>query len=284
MAARKAPWYAFLYRLLGAHGTFWLWVVTVVTLWWTWEGAVLSMVNRFPERRSVGDAAHATDLKRWVVLPGVRLVLDGQLLLLEDSSDFQGTEVLIDSDDPAAKFWRTTRTIAVADSGERIERLRGAAASCSDVALAGLRTGKLDARHNLTTRLLMVQRQRAEHLPKGEWAVLLLSNDVAPTLSTTFVGGGGDTEAFDRLVTVWRDAVLKNVRSDSPQGLLVTAPGTVVERVATNPGANVGKNALRVNRTPSDGELYTFCGAALVFLFLATGLWGVVSPKDEPSP
>src|SRR5438874_226490 len=97
----RAPWYAFLYRLLGAHGTFWLWVVTVATLWWTWQGALLSMVNRFPEKRSVSEAAQAHDLKRWVLVPAVRVVLDGQLLLVEDASDFQGTEVLIDHDDPS---------------------------------------------------------------------------------------------------------------------------------------------------------------------------------------
>jgi hypothetical protein len=70
----------------------------------------------------------------------------------------------------------------------------------------------------------------------------------------------------------------------SPQGLLDTAPSTVIERVRQNPGVPLGRNALRANRSPNDTELYVFCGAALVFVFLATGLWGVASTKAPTSP
>jgi hypothetical protein len=285
MTPRRPPWYAFLYRVLGAHGTFWLWVVTVATLWWTWEGAVLSMLNRYPERRSVSDAAHARDLKRWVILPGVRIVLDGQLLLKEDASDFQGTEILADLDDPAARFWRTTRTIADADAGAQDERLRKTAIACSEVAFAGLRVGKLEARRNLGTRLLMLQKNLADELPRGDGAILLLTDGGAASIASAPIElGGGDTESYDRLLRVWRDSVRRNVQVVAPRGLLVTAPGTVVERVAQAPGIPLGTNALRVDRSPRDLELYAFCAAATIVLFLATGLYGVVSTKEASSP
>lgn len=282
--ASRPPWYAFLYRVLGAHGTFWLWVVTVATLWWTWQGAVLSMVNRFPERRSVNEAATATDLKRWVVLPGVRIALDGQLLLAEDPSEFQGTEVLVDTDDPSARFWRTTRAIADADAGARDERLRRASVACSEVAFAGLVVGKSEARRNLGTRLLLLQTHRSEQLPKSDGAILLVPDGVAPATSTTPIElGGGDTESYDKLLTAWREAVRRNVHVEAPRGLLVTAPRTVVDRIGQSPGLPLGQNALKVNRTPNDAELYAFCVGALVFLFLATGLYGVVYAKAGAS-
>jgi hypothetical protein len=283
--ATKPPWYAFLYKLLGAHGTFWLWVVAVATLWWTWQGALVSMLNRFPEKRSVADASEARDTRRWVVLPGVQVVLDGQLLFIEESESFQGTAILIDQDEPCAKFWRTTRAIAEADADARDERFGKVAGACSDVALLGVRAGRADAHQNLVTRLLRLQKYRDEQLPKAEGALLLLADDVAPATSSGPIQlVGGDPESYDRLLETWRKAVLANVRVESPRGLLVTAPSTIVDRVKASPGIPLGSNALRVNRTPSDLELYAFCSAALVFLFLATGLWGVVHANRAPSP
>lgn len=283
--ARRPPWYAFLYLLLGAHGTFWLWVVTVATLWWTWHGAVLSLVNRAPERRSVDEAASAGDLRRWVVLPGVRVTLDGQLLLVEDPSDFQGTEVLIDPDEPSAKYWRTTRAIADADAGVHDDRLRAVATGLSDVAIAGMRAGRADARYNLETRFLTLRKGRDELLPKSGNALLLLNDSVAPTVtSTPIMVNGGTPDEYEQLVRAWRDAVRRDVQAGAPKGLLVAAPSTVVERIGSSPGVVLGSNALRTNRRPNDIELYTFCGAALVFVFLATGLHGVVSAKEPSSP
>src|SRR5437899_3059094 len=101
----RAPWYGFLYRLLGAHGTFWLWVLSVVALWWTWQGALVRLLDREPEHRTVGEISHASDFHRWVSLYGVEVLLDGALLGREPGAADPGpVPILIDAGDPAARF------------------------------------------------------------------------------------------------------------------------------------------------------------------------------------
>ena len=41
----RLPWYAFLYRLFGAQGTFWLWVLCIVALWWTAKPTLLRLTK-----------------------------------------------------------------------------------------------------------------------------------------------------------------------------------------------------------------------------------------------
>lgn len=288
--ARRPPWYAFLYTLLGAHGTFWLWIVAIITLWWTSHDAFLAMLNRYPEKRSVADAAQSSSLRRWVVLPGVRVVLDGPLLLRNDeaATEFQGAEILIDGDDPAARFWRTTRAIADVDAGARDERLERDAAALSIVALAGHKIARREAHENIRSRRLVLERRFADVLPHAESSVLLLSDGSAPVLSPSATGGldvSADPIAhYDRSVEIWRDAVRTHVRTDAPAGLLDPAPAKVVERLATNLEIVIGQNALKIGRTPNDLELYVFCAGALVFLFLATGLYGVVTTQGSREP
>jgi hypothetical protein len=285
---KRSPWYSFLYVLLGAHGTFWLWVVTAIALWWTWHGAVLSMVNRYPEPRAASDAAAAHGLRRWVAVPGVRVRLDAALLLREDGADVPPTEVLIDEDDPSAQFWRVTRAVADADAGPLGTHIAKAAASLSEMALAGAVAGKRDARKALETRRLRLQTKRAELLPRPGAALILLLDGAAPIGSDVPVPApvdAEDTEAYDRLVSTWRDVVRSHVDVAVTQGLLDDAPSKLIERLANDPGVRAGRTALKVNRTPNDLELYVFCGAALVFVFLATGLWGIVGGQPAaPDP
>src|SRR4051794_23574730 len=114
----RPPWYAFLYRVLGAHGTFWLWVLTVIALWWTWHGALVRILDREPERRSIAELAKSHEIRRWVVLPGVQVDLEPALLNRKDASAaFRPASVLIELSDPAAAFWRTTRVLADAYAG-----------------------------------------------------------------------------------------------------------------------------------------------------------------------
>jgi hypothetical protein len=280
MTPRRAPWYSFLYTLLGAHGTFWLWIAAVATLWWTWHGAVLSFVNRSPEARAAGLAARSRDLRRWVTVSGVRLRLDKEVLLRDEDADFRGTEVLIDDEDPSARFWRSTRMLADADAGAHEEPLLRAAAGTSSLAGPSVLYAKVRARQVLETRMLDLQTRGKDLLPRPEAALLVLPATGAPVSSESLGTSGAastDTEDYYRRVTAWREAVRTHVTTGAECGLLDDAPARVRERLETDPGIKLGANALRVGRTPNDVELYVFCFAALVFLFLATGLHGAVT-------
>jgi hypothetical protein len=287
--SRRAPWYSFLYGVLGAQTTFWLWVLCLGTLWFTARGAVLSLANRSPEKRSVSEAALSHDLRRWVILPGVRLQLGRQLLLKEDAHELEAIEILIDQGDPCARFWRGARLVADVDAGFGREKKERASAALSDVALAGAAAAPQDARWDLETRLNEFRRPGTSFLPRAEGAILLLADEIAAAGSATYVGNQAspteDTAAhYERLVDAWRDAIRSNVTVAAPRGLLDPAPGRVLERLLKDPGVQLGQNALRVERTPNDAELYVFCGAAFVFVFLAAGLYGVVSsPRGAPS-
>ena len=283
MTPRRAPWYSFLYTLLGAHGTFWLWIATVATLWWTWQGAVLSIVNRSPEPRSAGLAASSRDLRRWVVVSGVRLKLDKEVLLREEDGDFRGTEVLIDDEDPSARFWRATRMLADADAGAHDEPLLRAGAGTSSLAGPAVLFARVRARQVLETRMLDLQTRGKDLLPRPDASLLLIPAPGAPVVTGSFAAPGTpsstETEDYYRKVTAWRDAVRTHVQPGAECGLLDEAPGKVRDRLENDPGIRLGTNALRAGRTPNDVELYVFCFAAFVFLFLATGLHGAVTAK-----
>ncbi|MBI3724714.1 hypothetical protein HY251_12270 [bacterium] len=307
-ARRGPPWYAFAYRLLGAHGTFWLLLVAIVAMLWTWHGALVRIVDMDPEERTVADAASAHDFHRWFQLQGVRIALDDALLGAEAGAApwFEPATILVDERDPAAAFWEKTqaasRAHATLVSLEPAQAALGSAAGLVS-RLAERETVKAIERAYVTVKKGRETRSFQEVLPRPQSAILLLG-DGAPVGSSVpaLVGngtrpagdpprppdggggpapGGDETEAYERDLVAWRDVVLARVSLASPRGLLDDAPPSLLERLEKAPGVRLASRALRVDRKPNDLELYAFGASALAFVFLAAGLYGVWGWQKE---
>jgi hypothetical protein len=290
VAGARPPWYAFLYRILGAHGTFWLWVVTVVALWWTWHGALVRILDREPERRSIAELATSHEIRRWVVLPGLMVDVNPALLNREESAPgFAPTSILIEPTDPAATFWRTTRVLADTDAGVGAGATRTAAAALGGPAAYRILTARTVVRDTLIARRTELRNNAAARLPRSQMALIVLADGAAAEASRVIsqpgdVGGDGanDTGDYALAFAAWRDGVRASVSVAAPQGLLDEAPQALLDRLANDPGLRLSPKGLRIGRKPRDAELYVFCGAALCFLFLATGFYGV-SRAHRPS-
>lgn len=261
------PWYSFLYRLLGAQGTFWLWIVAVITLWWTAGPAVVRLSNRHPTRlavEKVDDAAQT--LTRWVELEGVEVALDWRLLALEPRDLDTPVILLVDPSDPAAIWWAETRRlsdrmIAAVGSGDVTAERAAARASLMDryvqLTGSGSRERMLPAPHHA----VIVQDARTRSL-----------NDVQPRDARRDQPLLDDFEReLDKFGALVRERVQVDVKH---RGVLSDAPTTVRATLASELDVHAAGWLIQVGREPHDLETYVFGGAAIVFVFLAFGLFG----------
>ena len=316
MTAERAPsypWYGFLYRLLGAHGTFWLWVLSVVAMWWTWQGALVRVLDREPEHRTVFEIAAANNGRRWVELYGVEVWLDGALLGREPGgTSGSPVAILIDANDPAARFWHVARLFADVNAAVSSPKLDLISVELGDASAAAALAHRRDeaplAFRKLQDALLSLRKDVRSGLPSPTGAILLLrggsrpdielpgaaidsssvaSPAVEPTPAAPWVGTHRDQDEIDPYVEAvisWGELVRRRVRVSFPTGLLAQAPRSLLERLEADLGAKVAQTALEVDRQPRQAELYVFCAAFLLMVFLAAGLYGRPSPKAPASP
>lgn len=260
------PWYAFLYRLLGAQGTFWLWVVCLVALWWTAKPTLHRVANRTPATRHVADVAttsSATDLTRWVSLTGVEVVYDRELLGQRSASAQSPVRLLLDPQDPAAQRWAELRALADAMQGE------GDAAA--------------QARKQFEARYSLLEGGDLEKLdprPEPE-RVLVVQNGVVPTRAPLLASPPTDPLKWLAWMQARVDARAALVRervhpSVTVQGLLVPMPETLAGRIKAQLEIDVGRWVVQQGREPRDLESWIFAAAAITLLFLATGFYGAV--------
>ncbi len=108
----RRPWYGFLYYLLGAQGSFFVWVACVLGLYLTRKEAVLYVFNRQPVRTSVREIrAGELGFRRWVEIGGTELDLAAIRAALSPETPEttplpHGETILIDPDTEAAGAWR----------------------------------------------------------------------------------------------------------------------------------------------------------------------------------
>ena len=106
--APRLPWYSFLYRLLGAQGTFWLWIVAILALWWTETPFMQRLENRAPVTVTPLVAGAGADGRRWIDTTGVEVALDRGLLLLDERkgpSVPHNYRLLLHPEDSATQWW-----------------------------------------------------------------------------------------------------------------------------------------------------------------------------------
>src|SRR5688572_6236980 len=76
----RRPWYAFLYSLLGAQGSFFAWIVALFGVYVTWNEAILWAVNQQPQAVKVAEVVEAVPRwRRWVRVGGVEIDLASAL-------------------------------------------------------------------------------------------------------------------------------------------------------------------------------------------------------------
>ena len=165
-AHTRLPWYSFLYRLLGAQGTFWLWILCVGAVWWTLKPALVRLSNRRPHTIAIEDVTHEATARmiRWVTLTGVEVTVDGALLRRQGAV-LPPVPILLDAESHAGRWWLDTLRYAErVRAGDRADD--GTAAVHSGV---DLQTALLE----ITERMAKLDSGEALGLPLPERAVLV---------------------------------------------------------------------------------------------------------------
>ena len=269
-SASGLPWYSFLYRLLGAQATFYLWLAAIIVLWWTTKPAVVRMANRSPAPLTVAKARTPTGLVRWVKLTGVELEIDRGMLQREEAAQSPPVRLLLAADDPAAEWWIETRRLCELASGP-----------ASDAKTTKARLKLIERR----TELAGDGRRRA--LPAPERSILLQDLSLERTqLPLPRQKRTGGMEDFQKALEDWIANVLKRVRLGvTLEGVLDETPQTVATRVLKEIDVVPAPYMLQLDRRPRETESIVFGIAALVLLFLAVGLRGAAqSSTSEPEP
>lgn len=261
---RRLPWYAFLYGLLGAQGTFWLWLVAVFACWWTAKPTLQRLQNREPETGVTVARAGAGQSKQWVEVEGLELRLDRRLLLRNPEklpARLPPVPLLVDpSDEQVVASWTELRALADAawptgpESEERHRFQQHVAQNLE----------RLDADE--------VQQKYVPTIGR----CLLLQGPEPPSLSPV---GQPRTPPLDyeAMVTARLALVRECVHPGrTVKGVLVEAPPAVVERVRGELGVTVAPLLLQEGREPRDLETYIFAASAITLLFLAAGFRGAM--------
>jgi hypothetical protein len=281
VARRKLPWYAVLYRLLGAQGTFVLWIVSIIALWWTASPTWQRMANRTPTTgrspSSLGNMA-STDTTRWAETTGVLVRLDRNLLLSASVRPpaLPPMPLLFDPADPAATWWTETAALAerVGDSEKKDP----------------------EAFNELSKRRSRLVEESQQLLPApssllpAPSSALLIQDADPPTLSPpppTRREAGNPLNQYIQDILDWAALVRERVHpGEVVKGVLVETPHTVAARLKGELGAEVAPMLLQRDRQPRDTESYVFAGALIALLFLAAGFYAEtrVPVEDRPPP
>lgn len=270
--ASRLPWYSFLYRLLGAQGTFWLWIVAISALWWTETPFMQRLENRTPAVMNLLVAGAGADGRRWVDTTGVEVVLDRGLLLLDERkgpSVPPNYRLLLHPEDSATQWWVDALALAsTAAEGKEPERTQARLALRGKVAILEGQDGRDDALPS-PKRALLVEYPEDEPRPAAPTPVA-----VGPGMTTPF------EEREQRIIDRIRASVRTSVRVE---GVLVETPPTLRERYKDDVGVVVAPFLVRQGARPRDLESYVFGGAAICFLFLAAGFRGASRSDAAPA-
>lgn len=266
----ELPWYCFLYRVLGAGGTFWLWLVTLIGLWLLVDDAWIAALNRRPAPRSVAHAASGQELGRtWVQLRGLE-IRDARKVLGLPPQSGSPLRLLLDASDPAAERWLNLRKLS--------DRLGDHPKASSE---AGREFEQLKA---------LFARERESYLPTRP---ILLFEDgaVAPVSSSTALSmplAGEQRISADLLAQAEREfqTAVKLIREEiKPEvevvGLLDETPPSQLRRVGQELALGLSGKTLRLSREPRRGPALGFALWLLVFIFLLAGLSPVLR-RDGP--
>lgn len=272
----KLPWYSFLYRLLGAQGTFWLWLLVVAALWWTTKPALIRLFNRKPQRVTHSQALNPSRTVRWVRVEGLQLELDRRLLLSKEPPNLPPLQLLLNGRSPTARWWIETRAQADLHVG------------LAPTAALGGTLGALGAgsQRTLIKRLARLEGDPTPFLPPPQQALLIqrggstlgLAPDPPPPPSDE-----SDAERYRRRLDE-RIALLRGrVSAATVEGVLDPIPQAITRRLKDELGVEPAPYLVQEGVKPSELETRLFGGAAALLVFLAAGLYGATRSPVPPA-
>lgn len=290
----KLPWYAFLYRLFGAQGTFWLWLLSIVALWWTATPTIHRLANYRWQELTAAQVSKidAGNLTRWVKLSGVEVRLDRRLLLQRLAPTLPPAPLLLDPQDETARWWVDTHRIAevmvtrapvAIPAAAPLGGLLGAAP-----ALAGA-TRSAIARKQLEERLTLLEGGRVpQALPTPERVVLIQEptrDDAIAAAEAPFDPDKPFEVELGRRLEERAALVLARVQPQrAVEGLLVPTPVTRTERLKSELDTVVAPLLLQEGKEPRDLESWVFLAAALTLVFLSAGFYGATRNSGSSAP
>jgi len=264
--ALKLPWYSFLYRMLGAQGTFWLWIICVGAVWWTLKPALVRLSNRRPHTIAVRDVTPAATggMTRWVSLTGVEVTVDGTLLR-QPQAVLPPVPILLDPDSPAGRWWLETLAFAeLIREGTADEAERNAATNAITQRMAKLEAGEAPGLP-LPDRALVIQDKR---LVEGGWISTQPPLEDDPSDQQEAMAFIADRQAYVELLH-------ERVKPDVlVEGVLEWTPNVVQRRFDEELGFPVAPYLLQANREPRDWESVVCASSLILLIFLCAGLIG----------
>lgn len=263
------PWYAFLYRHLGASGTFWLWMTCLAGFWIYGGEAFIALLNQQPVSRSVANAASGQELGcYWVKLQGLELK-DARKLLGQSGASGTPVRLLLDNQDPAAKTWRQLSNLAFELSQKNLDKSRRARRVLKVKEFERLQSQfQRDRKSYLPTQPIRLFEQGDPALVTSDLSVGRPSNRIgkrAKNPAELVREAQRDLEASIQLVKTY---VSPNVEV---QGLLDSTPKSLKNRVFEELGLGLSGQTLRINREPSFLPLWIVSLSVLLLVFLTGG-------------
>ncbi len=311
MARRRRPWYSFLYVLLGAQGSFFAWIGALAGIYFTFEPALLYVLNRPGPREALVHEVISEDFgfRRWVRVSGLEVDLSTALDRLrgpEDGSSGGGgagtgppapapggagraeLTVLLDPADPAAG--------AFADLAREL----------ASVPKAGTVPNEALDPHLRRAQGILLEAKVSRFVPRT--ALVLVLPEAARAGAGGTGGGGvgagtggagapGTAKPPSEALAVFRRETLARVEalraairpSSTREGILEAISGdeamrSLAERLGAGAAESVklGPFAFEVDERPSRTLAALFVGFVIVLLFLLIGLRGLREPGETP--
>lgn len=268
--SRTRPWYGLLYYLLGAPGSFLLWIVVFGGMFLTYQEALLFLLNAEPASQQLTALATPQPTwNRWVKLQGVVLSLDLAPVSSNTETHSSGSNtLLLGNDNPNAQQWRD---LALQLDG----RLRP-------------QTDPTDA----TVKELWELVQGACLLTPPPHAALVVVKrpqlePAAPDVPTEPKATPGqlppDTFEQWRQRTLQRARTLRsNIQTDAHvSGLLMRLPSSRMAHYKDTHAIDVLPYALVTAYTPNRLAAQLFGLFSLLFILLVLGLFALRKPKEN---
>ncbi len=209
---------------------------------------------------------------RWVKVEGIELSLDRALLLRPEAPTLPPALLLLEPNDPSARFWAETRAwVDLAEGSPTLAAMGGL-----------LNTLGEPADRLLARRYAELQQSPELALPAPGRAILILEQTPGKLSPPNAPRSENDLAAFREVQRERNARVRTAVHSGSTLGVLDPTPETFLTRLEGELGVRPASYLVQAGVRPSELETRVFGSAALLLVFLSAGLWGAARTGSRP--